>query len=143
MFRKDEIIMSQNSNVKLKRLFSPLKIGKKVAKNRIVSTAHAVGFNQGVLNEKHLRYLERKAEGGAGIVMAFGSGSVHKESSASYGSVSLWDPKNKPYLKDLAKRVHAHDSLIIAQATHMGRRAKSIISGRAIQAPSSLPEGVH
>lgn len=135
--------MINSVNTSFKKLLSPLKIGKKEVKNRIVSTAHAVGFDNGVLNERHLRYQERKAEGGAGLIMTFGSASVYKESSASYGSVSLWDPENEPYLRDLAERVHAHGTLIISQATHMGRRGTSIVDGHPVHAPSANPEGVH
>ena len=125
-------------------LFSPIKVGDREVKNRIVSTAHATGFDQGGrLSERHLRYHERKAAGGAGLVMTFGSASVYKESSAAYGSVSLWNPENEPFLRDLAERVHAHEALIMSQATHMGRRGDSALSGRPLQAPSAVPEGVH
>ncbi|QQK81049.1 FAD-dependent oxidoreductase [Salicibibacter cibi] len=129
----------------LKTLFSPLKIGAKEAKNRIVSTSHAVGWDNGtgIINERHVKYHERKAAGGAGIIMTFGSASVYEKSAASYGSVSLWNEENEPLLKELADRVHAHGALIMSQATHMGRRADSSISGRPIQAPSAIPEGVH
>ncbi|MFD1414962.1 oxidoreductase [Oceanobacillus jeddahense] len=131
------------SKTSFKNLYSPLKIGSREVKNRIVSTAHAVGFDDGVLNEKHVRYHERKAKGGAGLIMTFGSASVYKESSASYGSVSLWNPENEPYLKDLAERVHAQGALIMSQATHMGRRGTSVVDGRPVHAPSAVPEGVH
>lgn len=128
----------------LRLLFSPLKIGRREVKNRIVSTAHATGFdNEGILNERYLRYHERKAAGGAGLIMTFGSASVYRESSASYGSVSLWNPENEPFLRDLAERVHAHGALIMSQATHMGRRGDSALSGYPLQAPSAVPEGVH
>ncbi|OCA85372.1 hypothetical protein A8F95_10085 [Bacillus wudalianchiensis] len=129
---------------KLEKLFSPLKVGKKVVKNRIVSTAHATGWDlNGLLSEQHIRYHERKAAGGAGLIMTFGSASVQKESSASYGSISLWDERNEPALKDLADRVHAHGALLISQATHMGRRGTSVVDGKPIFAPSWVPEGVH
>src|SRR5215218_209167 len=128
----------------LRRLFSPIRIGRREVKNRIVSTAHATGFDDGgLLNEKSVRYQERKAAGGAGLVMTFGSASVYKESSASYGSVSLWNPENEPFLRDMAERAHVHGALIISQATHMGRRGSSYVSGRPLQAPSAVPEPVH
>jgi 2,4-dienoyl-CoA reductase-like NADH-dependent reductase (Old Yellow Enzyme family) len=55
----------------------------------------------GVLNDREVRYHERKAAGGAGLIMTFGSASVYRESAASYGSVSLWDPENEPFLRVL------------------------------------------
>jgi N,N-dimethylglycine/sarcosine dehydrogenase len=125
-------------------LFSPQKIGRREVKNRIVSSPHATGFDDGgVLNDREVRYHERKAAGGAGLIMTFGSASVYQESSASYGSVSLWNPENEPFFRDLAERVHAHNALIMSQATHMGRRGNSAESGRPLQAPSAVPEGVH
>src|SRR5215218_130903 len=103
-------------------LFTPMEIGRREVKNRIVSTAHATGFGEdGLLNDRYVRYHERKATGGAGLIMTFGSASVYRESAASYGSVSLWDPENEPYFRDLADRVHAHGALLMSQATHMGR----------------------
>ena len=128
----------------LETLFSPLRIGSREVKNRIVSTAHATGKAvDGILTEEYVRYHERKAEGGTGLVMTFGSASVYEKSSAAYGSVSLWEPKNDPFLSDLAERVHAHGALLMSQATHMGRRANSTLSGQPIQAPSAVPEPVH
>jgi 2,4-dienoyl-CoA reductase-like NADH-dependent reductase (Old Yellow Enzyme family) len=125
-------------------LFTPMEIGRREVKNRIVSTAHATGFGEdGVLTDRYVRYHERKAAGGAGLIMTFGSASVYRESAASYGSVSLWDPENEPFLRDLADRVHAHGALIMSQATHMGRRGSSLESGRPLQAPSAVPEPVH
>lgn len=124
-------------------LFSPIEVGGREIKNRIVSTAHATGFDDGVLNEKHVRYHERKAAGGAGLVMTFGSASVYEKSSASYGSVSLWNPENEPFLRDLAERVHAHGALVMSQATHMGRRGNWAGADRPLQAPSAVPEPVH
>ena len=125
-------------------LFSPIRIGSREVKNRIVSTAHATGMAAGgILNERYVRYHERKAAGGTGLVMTFGSASVYEKSAAAYGSVSLWNKENDPYLRDFAEHVHAHGALIMSQATHMGRRANSAESGQPIQAPSSVPEPVH
>lgn len=130
-------------NTNFEILFSPLWIGNHKVKNRIVSTAHATGWDSGLLSERHAEYLERMAAGGVGLIMTFGSGSVYKHSAASYGSISLWDPENEPMFTDLANRVHAHGTKIMSQATHMGRRGDSSISGQPLQAPSDYPEDIH
>lgn len=125
-------------------LFSPTEVGGREIKNRIVSTSHAEGLDDGgLLNEQFVRYHARKAAGGAGLIMTFGSASVYEKSSAAYGSVSLWNPENEPFFEDLAERVHKHDALIMSQATHMGRRGNSLASGKPLQAPSAVPEPVH
>src|SRR5699024_441312 len=72
-------------------LFAPFTLGTRTLSNRIVSTAHGTGFApDGRLTEDYLEYHLRKAAGGVGLTMAFGSASVHHRSTASYGSVSLW-----------------------------------------------------
>jgi len=135
---------TDDAATELRLLFSPILVGSREVKNRIVSTAHATGMAAGgILNERYVRYHERKAAGGTGLVMTFGSASVYEKSAAAYGSVSLWDKENDPYLRDFAERVHAHGAVIMSQATHMGRRANSAESGQPIQAPSAVPEPVH
>ena len=127
-----------------RHLFEPISIGAHTIRNRIVSTAHATGYDQdGLLTERYVRYHERKAAGGAGLVMTFGSASVYEGSTAPYGSMRLWDAANEPLLRDLAMRVHEHGATIMSQATHMGRRGNSLKSGRPLQAPSAVPEPVH
>jgi hypothetical protein len=77
-----------------RRLFEPITIGRRTAKNRIVSSAHATGYDtEGLLTDRYVEYHARKAAGGAGIIVPFGSASVYDRSAASYGSVRLWDPR--------------------------------------------------
>lgn len=124
--------------------FAPLRVGSRTVKNRIVSTAHATGYGRdGVITEDYLEYHARKAAGGLGLTMTFGSASVHRNSAASYGSISLWDPRNEQMLRRLAERVHEHDVLVMSQASHLGRRGTSHASGIPLGAPSDVPEPVH
>ena len=125
-------------------LFSPVQIGRRTVLNRIVSTPHATGWGYGgLLTRQEVEYQVRKAAGGAGLVMTFGSAAVDPTSAASYGSISLWDERNDDLLRELAERVHEHGALIMSQMTHMGRRGNSLLSGIPLKAASDLPEGVH
>ena len=64
-------------------LFSPITLNKVTIKNRIVSTAHATGYAiDGYPKEKYRRYYERKARGGVGLIVTFGSCSVHPASNS-------------------------------------------------------------
>jgi dimethylglycine catabolism A len=113
-------------------------------RNRIVSTPHATGWSHdGHIAQSEIDYHVRKAAGGAGLVMTFGSASVDPTTHASYGSIALWDERNEPALRALADGVHAHGAFCMSQMTHMGRRGNSLTSGIPLRSSSDLPEGVH
>jgi dimethylglycine catabolism A len=114
-------------------------------RNRIVSTPHATGWggSSGLLERSEVDYQVRKAAGGCGLVMTFGSASVDPTTAASYGSVALWDARNEPALRALAAGVHEHGGVCMSQMTHMGRRGHSRESGIPLRAPSDAPEPVH
>jgi 2,4-dienoyl-CoA reductase-like NADH-dependent reductase (Old Yellow Enzyme family) len=125
------------------RLFEPLVVRGQRLRNRIVSTAHNPNWDaDGVISEKHVRYHVRKARGGAGLVMTFGSASVHQQAGAFPDSIRLWDPDNEPALRELARGVHEHGAVVMSQASHLGHRGNSLISGRPLQAPSEVPQPV-
>jgi 2,4-dienoyl-CoA reductase-like NADH-dependent reductase (Old Yellow Enzyme family) len=125
-------------------LLSPFEIRGRRLRNRIVSTPHATGWSRdGLIDRSEVDYHVRKAAGGVGLVMTFGSASVDPGTEASYGSIALWDDRNEPALRALADGVHEQGGLVISQMTHMGRRGTSAISGIPLRAPSDLPEGVH
>ena len=125
-------------------LTSPFELRGRMLRNRIVSTPHATGWSHdGLIAQSEVDYHVRKAAGGAGLVMTFGSASVDPTTQASYGSVALWDERNEPALRRLADEVHRNGALCISQMTHMGRRGNSLVSGVPLRAPSDLPEGSH
>src|SRR5579884_1816724 len=73
-------------------LFSPLRIGSAEAKNRIVSTSHDAHFGEGGYPaDRSIRYHVEKARGGAGLVQAFGTTSVHPSSPGGPGSIQNFD----------------------------------------------------
>ena len=56
------------------RLFSPVTLGAREARNRIVSTPHGAALGEkGGVTDRYVRYHEEKARGGCGVVMMFGS----------------------------------------------------------------------
>jgi mycofactocin system FadH/OYE family oxidoreductase 2 len=114
-------------------------------KNRIASTAHATGYAVGGYpKERYRAYYERKARGGVGLIITFGSCSVHPSSSvAEWSGVANWDDSIIPDLAAMAEAVHRHGAAIFCQLTHMGRRGVSATSGRPLLAPSAVAEPVH
>ena len=125
-------------------LLSPLEIRGRRLRNRIVSTPHATGWSRdGLIDPTEVDYHVRKAAGGCGLVMTFGSASVDPSTEASYGSIALWEERNEPALRALADGVHTEGGLVMSQMTHMGRRGTSATSGIPLRAPSDIPEPVH
>jgi 2,4-dienoyl-CoA reductase-like NADH-dependent reductase (Old Yellow Enzyme family)/thioredoxin reductase len=117
----------------------PLRIGKKISSNRLVSTAHGENFAaDGLLTEHLISYHVRRARGGAGILFTFGSGTVWPEAD-NPKHVSLWDPRNEGALRDMAARVHEYPTLLIAQAVHRGVRESPTSLNATTQAPSARP----
>ena len=126
-------------------LFTPLTVRGRTIPNRIVSTPHATGWELpgGLISDKEADYLIRKAQGGVGLVMTFGSATVDPATAASYGSIALWDPRNEPQLRRIAEGVHAHGGLVISQTTHMGHRGSSRKVVTPVRGVSDLPEPEH
>ena len=89
-------------------LFSPLRLNQVSLKNRIVSTAHATAYAiGGYPKERYRRYYERKARGGVGLIITFGSCSVHPTSSvAEWSGVANWDDSIVPDLAAMADVIH-------------------------------------
>lgn len=129
---------------KFDHLFSPLRIGERTVKNRIVSAAHNTNLDRrGLITQEYADYIVRRSQGGPGMVVCFGAASVHEGCGSVQRRVSLWNSANDDMLTEIAERVHRQDCLLLSQAAHIGRRGESSQSGRALQAPSEIPEPVH
>ncbi len=126
-------------------LFSPIQLNQVTVKNRIVSTAHATAYAiGGYPKERYRRYYERKARGGVGLAITFGSCSVHPSSSvAEWSGVANWDDSIVPDLAAMAEVIHRHGAAVFCQLTHMGRRGTSTNSARPLLAPSAVAEPAH
>jgi 2,4-dienoyl-CoA reductase-like NADH-dependent reductase (Old Yellow Enzyme family) len=107
----------------LRPLFQPLTISGKTMKNRIVSTAHAPGYAEnGLPGERYRAYHEEKAKGGVALTMFGGSSIVSGDVTSIYGQIDVsCDAVIEPFRR-LAERVHRHDTLLMCQISHMGRR---------------------
>ncbi len=127
-----------------RRLFSPVKLGAREAKNRIVSTPHGAAFGErGGITDRYIRYHEEKARGGCGVVMMFGSSSIHPTSVNDWGEVNNWDDGIVPQLERMSAAIHRHGALCLSQISHRGRRGHSWYSGVPLWAPSDTREERH
>ncbi|HEY3128739.1 MAG TPA: FAD-dependent oxidoreductase [Acidobacteriota bacterium] len=126
-------------------LFSPIQIRSKTVKNRIVSTAHVTVFTEnGMPAERERRYYVEKAKGGAGLLICFGSSSIHPTSPAlDWKVVEMYDDRVIPYLQRFADSMHEYGAVVFAQITHRGRRGHSNLSWQRLVGPSPVKEPNH
>ena len=109
---------------KYPHIFSPVKIGKLWAKNRIkyASTETNYNYSDGFVSEKELAYIEAHARGGSGIVTTQGAYTDPKGEGQGYvGMMGIWDDKYIPGLKRMADIIHQGDALACLQLMHCGR----------------------
>lgn len=109
---------------KYPHLFSPLKIGKVWAKNRIkyASTETNYNYSDGFVSEKELGYMEAHARGGSGIVTTQGAYTDPRGEGQGYvGMMGIWDDKFIPGLKRMADVIHQGGALACLQLMHCGR----------------------
>lgn len=128
----------------LRRLLSSVPLGHTVAKNRIVSTPHGAAYGErGGLTDRYLRYHEEKAKGGCGVVMMFGSSSIHPTSVNDWAEINNWDDSIIPQFQEMSAAVHRHGALCLSQISHRGRRGHSWYSGTPLWGPSDTREERH
>jgi 2,4-dienoyl-CoA reductase (NADPH2) len=109
---------------KYPHIFSPGKIGKFEAKNRIKYASTETNFNyrDGYVADKEVAYMEAQARGGAGIVTTQGAFTDKVGAGRGYvGMMAIWDDKFIPGLKKIADVIHKYDALAVLQLMHCGR----------------------
>ncbi|WP_029089394.1 FAD-dependent oxidoreductase [Brevibacterium album] len=123
-------------------LFSPLDLGPLRLRNRIVSSGHDTMLAEdGLIGPDLVAYHERRAAGGAGLIVLQVSG-VHETARYTSHVLMATDPESAAGYRALAEAVHAHGTGIIAQLFHPGREVMDGEQGMAPQAvaPSDEPQ---
>lgn len=107
-------------------LLEPFELKHLRLKNRVVSTSHAPGYAQdGMPKERYLRYHLEKAKGGLALTMMGGASCVAPDSPAFVDNIMLYRDEVVPYLRALSDAVHEHDTFVMCQVTHAGRRTSN------------------
>jgi 2,4-dienoyl-CoA reductase-like NADH-dependent reductase (Old Yellow Enzyme family)/thioredoxin reductase len=123
------------------RLFSPLTIGSRTIKNRIVSSGHdTVMVDDGRVGQQLIAYHAARARGGVGLIVVQVAG-VHE--SARYTSHILMaiDDSCIAGYQELATAVHQSGTTIFGQLFHPGREVMESQDGSSpvAVAPSAVP----
>ena len=122
-----------------KYLFSPIKIGTMEVRNRIAMPPMSNGYGaaDGTVTEKMLDYYEARAKGGVGLVIveATAPNDARKHLPISPG---LFDDKQIPSWRELAKAVHGHGARLATQLFDAGPESLSFLSGVQPVGPSPV-----
>src|SRR5262245_34750605 len=120
-------------------LFSPLRVGKKEFKNRIVNTGHSLLMNDRVLSDTYHHYLVERARGGAACII-LESSPVHPSSTGMLpGGLWLWREEIIPGLRRLSEAVHRYGARLLMLLWHSGHHGHSLRAGQPVLAPSPVP----
>ena len=115
-------------SVQFPNLFSPIKVGPKTVKNRIVSPGHQTIYAvNNMFTDRLIAYHVERAKGGVGLIITE-SMSVHPsyQLRRPFGFHILdADERIIPWFQKLADALHEYDTKIIAQLSHGGAAGKS------------------
>lgn len=122
-FRDFQKTVSTSSGSKpFPSLFSPIQIGRKRLKNRIVFPAVLPNYAQNHrVTERTICYYGERAKGGAAMLITEGM-SIHSTSLPQPSVVKIFDPANVEGFQRMAQAVEAHDCRLIGQLWHVGRQ---------------------
>ena len=112
-------------------LFAPYRFrGGAVAPNRVALAALTNGQSHadGTLGDEELRWLERRAAGGFGVVTTCAA-YVALDGKAWAGELGVDDDAGLPGLRRLASAITAHGALAMVQLFHGGLRAAPELCG--------------
>jgi 2,4-dienoyl-CoA reductase-like NADH-dependent reductase (Old Yellow Enzyme family)/thioredoxin reductase len=123
----------------LKRLFSPLRIGRVELPNRIVSTAHQTTLvHESVPTDDFVAYHEARARGGTGLIVLEAT-AVHPSGLLTAHTLAGYREEIVPGLARVAEAVHAHGTRLFVQLFHGGREQISGAPRPPAVAPSAIP----
>lgn len=106
-------------------------------KNRTVMApmTNSASNEDGSLNDRELRWLASRAEGGFGMIVTCAS-HVRKDAKAWNGQLGIFDDSLIPGLREITTALHRSGTLAIAQLFHGGVRSTSKTTGQQPVAPS-------
>jgi 2,4-dienoyl-CoA reductase-like NADH-dependent reductase (Old Yellow Enzyme family) len=137
----------------MSNLFTPLKLGELVLKNRVVIAPMCqYSAEDGAATDWHTIHLGRMALSGAGMLILEAT-AVNPRGRISYGDLGLWDDRTEQALAKSLSAVRKYSSMPIGiQLGHAGRKASTQkpwdggqviapdqINGWLTIAPSALP----
>ncbi len=124
----------------LETLFSPVTINGMTLRNRAVMPAMGSGYGNtdGTVSDRLVRYLARRARGGAGLIVTEVC-AVTPRGKGFLRELGAWSDDFIPGLAGLAEAVHREGAKVALQLHHAGRETFSAAAGGTPEAPSPIP----
>ncbi|MBW2430090.1 MAG: FAD-dependent oxidoreductase [Deltaproteobacteria bacterium] len=121
-------------------LFTPLSLGSVTLSNRISLLAHRTNFaRSGRLNERHIAYYRRRAQGGCGLII-LGELALHPDDRPWETLIEVHRPEVVADFQKLTDAVHQFDTRIFAQLNHSGFQSSGYVTRKAILGPSAVAD---
>lgn len=122
------------------KLLEPVKIGKKISKNRIVMAPMETRMNTiyGDVTQNMLDYYSERAKGGAGMIIVENTFVDDRASRSSLSSSGLYSDHLIAGKNLLAETIQKENAIAIIQLSHGGRQAREGATPFDAVAPSSV-----
>ena len=121
-------------------LFSPLRIGPVVVRNRIVFSAHLTNYAEdGLPTQQHADYYAARAAGGVGLIITE-EHSTHPTDWPYEKLIHGFHRAVIPGYQKMTAAAHGYGVPIFAQLNHNGGQASSMFSRLPVWAPSPVPD---
>jgi len=135
--KKGDFVMA----MQFERLFTPIQIGPKTARNRIMFPCHGTRFqffNDEAEGNQYLEYQRARAKGGCGTIV-IGTVHIHPQSVGFSEVVPPTPEILAPKLRKMADAVHEHGTLLLMQLYFRGASWNSVESIRSLWGFSAVP----
>lgn len=121
------------------RLFSPVQLGARTLRNRIVFGAHTANMAEnGLPTERHVAYYAERAIGGAGMIVVEPM-PVHPAAVLTRGNFRAGDDSVIPHFAKVASAIKGNGAVAIQQLYHVGAHGDSDNSYHPHWSPSGTP----
>ena len=111
-----------SDNPHFPRLFSPLKVGERTLRNRVVLSATLTNYGAGHrVTDRWINFLAERAKGGCGAIVTEVI-AVDPAALAHGAIVTGYDEENEEGFKRTAEAVEGAGACLIAQLWHPGRQ---------------------
>jgi 2,4-dienoyl-CoA reductase-like NADH-dependent reductase (Old Yellow Enzyme family) len=121
-------------------LFSPFQLKHLTLRNRIVMPGMDTifGDEEGNIVEDTYRYYERRAKGGAGLIIVEGA-CFDKRGAGTQNMLALDSRRRIPQFSRLVETIKKHGARALLQIYHAGSQATSFMVGLKAVGPSDVP----